>query len=236
MGEDVRGYGGARNWDSALGFLGGVLEQSDYWHMERWGTAAPRRPAAVTTQSGCAGCTTSFGRRARPGRARAPRPAARRCPPGSRARTWDSALRFLSGVLGQSDYWPMEGWDTSIGIPWVFVHPWQYRAAVRALVGHQLLASHVVVAESLEHLVEESLSDIGRGVWARSRAELQWPAGGDSDKSHPSQDGESTLDSYQHLRLRHAKAEAEAEGADEAGWEACKRRGSVPLAYCSTVS
>ena len=53
-GEDLRGYGGARNWDSALGFLGGVLEQSDYWHMERWGTAAPRRPAAVTTQSGCA--------------------------------------------------------------------------------------------------------------------------------------------------------------------------------------
>ena len=89
----------------------------------------------------------------------------------------------------------------AIGIPWVFVHPWQYRAAVRALVGHQLLASHVIVAESLEHLVEESLSDIGRGVWARSRAELQWPAGGDSDKRHPSQDGEGTLDSYQHFLL-----------------------------------
>ena len=26
------------------------------------------------------------------------------------------------------------------------------------------------------------------------------------------------MDSYQHLRLSHAKAEAEAEGADEAGW------------------
>ena len=38
-GEDLRGYGGARNWDSALEFLGGVLEQSDYWHMERWGTS-----------------------------------------------------------------------------------------------------------------------------------------------------------------------------------------------------
>ena len=148
---------------------------------DRSGWGNPRRPAAVTTQSGCAGCTTSFGRRARPGRARAPRPAARRCPPGSRARIWDSALGFLGGVLEQSDYWLMERWGTSIGLPWVFVHPWQYRAAVRALVGHQLLASHVIVAESLEHLVEESLSDIGRGVWARSRAELQWPAGGDSD-------------------------------------------------------
>ena len=46
-GEDLRGYGGARNWDSALEFLGGVLEQSDYWQMERCGAVWERSAAHV---------------------------------------------------------------------------------------------------------------------------------------------------------------------------------------------
>ena len=42
----------------------------------------------------------------------------------------------------------------------VFVHPSQYRAVMRALVGRQSMPSHVVVAGDLEHLIEETL--VGR--------------------------------------------------------------------------
>jgi hypothetical protein len=46
----------------------------------------------------------------------------------------------------------------------VFVHPWQYLSVMRALEGCELKRSQVVVARSLEHLLEESIADIGRGV------------------------------------------------------------------------
>ena len=46
----------------------------------------------------------------------------------------------------------------------VFVQPWQYRSAMRALNGRELKPYHVVVAKSLEYLLEESLAPIGKGV------------------------------------------------------------------------
>jgi hypothetical protein len=58
----------------------------------------------------------------------------------------------------------------------VFVQPWQFDAAVRAaqeMLGyHGLRSSHVIVAENFEYLVEESLTGVGHGVWAKNRWQL----------------------------------------------------------------
>jgi len=54
----------------------------------------------------------------------------------------------------------------------VFVQPWQYRWVMRALNGHELKASHLIVGSSIEYLVEESIQGNGQGSWAKSRAEL----------------------------------------------------------------
>jgi len=71
------------------------------------------------------------------------------------------------------------------GHPWklltgtrVFVHPEQYRAVMRALNGQTILSWHVVMTQSLEHLVEESLAGIGKGAWARDRTALEMRASG----------------------------------------------------------
>jgi hypothetical protein len=54
----------------------------------------------------------------------------------------------------------------------VFVHPSQYRDVMKALNGRSLRPSHVVVSSSFEYLVEESLSEIGKGAWAKTRSSL----------------------------------------------------------------
>merc|ERR1719401_3017830 len=62
------------------------------------------------------------------------------------------------------------------GHPWqlvtgamVFVHPWQYRDVMSALHGRRLKGSSVVVSSSMEHLVAETIADIGRGAWVKQR-------------------------------------------------------------------
>lgn len=60
-----------------------------------------------------------------------------------------------------------------IGGAMVFVHPHQYRSVVYALLkrGFSLRRSDIVIARSLEHLLEESLakSNIGNGAWVCER-------------------------------------------------------------------
>jgi len=59
-------------------------------------------------------------------------------------------------------------WKLSSG-PSLFVHPWQYVSVVQALPQHGFGNCDVVVTESLEYLLEESLSNAGNGVWAKTR-------------------------------------------------------------------
>merc|ERR1712008_380224 len=54
----------------------------------------------------------------------------------------------------------------------IFVHPHQYRSALRSLTGLSMFPSNIVIAESLEHLLEEALAGIGKGAWAKHREPL----------------------------------------------------------------
>jgi len=57
----------------------------------------------------------------------------------------------------------------------VFVHPAQYHDARRAPLpwtGAKLRCFYIIVSESLEYLVEETLSGIGKGVWGKTREML----------------------------------------------------------------
>lgn len=69
-------------------------------------------------------------------------------------------------------------WKLSSGAM-VFVHPWQYRLAERALQGHELHPDNIVFAQSIEYLVEECLSvavgEVGRRTWVKSREPLDLP-------------------------------------------------------------
>ena len=80
-------------------------------------------------------------------------------------------LRFCSEALEAHGH----SWRLLSGAA-VFVHPPQYPAVMRALVGRELLPSHVVVAGYLEHVLEETLVGIGKGCWARARDGLPLPA------------------------------------------------------------
>lgn len=71
-------------------------------------------------------------------------------------------------------------WKLSSG-PSVFVRPWQYISVVQALPEYGLGNSDVVVAESVEYLLEESLSNAGKGVWAKTRTPV--PHAGASSSS-----------------------------------------------------
>lgn len=59
----------------------------------------------------------------------------------------------------------------------VFVQPWQYRSAIRALVSQDmdLRADHIILSSSVEHLIEETLevSARGSGSWIKTRRHLQ---------------------------------------------------------------
>jgi len=70
------------------------------------------------------------------------------------------------------------------GGAWLFVHPWQHEAARRALNGQVLRTSTVVVSESLEHLVAETLQGaLGRSTFARTRSALCVPVHADGIRS-----------------------------------------------------
>lgn len=81
----------------------------------------------------------------------------------------------------------------------VFVHPWQYQYVMQALNGRKLMRSQVVVARSLEHLVEESIQGIGKGVWASQRQALV--AVSDTDPSSSSVVAEPSSDDADHVEL-----------------------------------
>jgi len=52
---------------------------------------------------------------------------------------------------------------------YIFVLPSQYDCVLRKLPEHKLTHSDVVVTESFEYLLEECLSTIGKGTWAKAR-------------------------------------------------------------------
>jgi len=54
----------------------------------------------------------------------------------------------------------------------VFVHAHQYRSAVSAYA-HDAKTFCIICAEDYEYLVDESIMHIGKGAWAKARAELQ---------------------------------------------------------------
>merc|ERR1711904_58237 len=65
------------------------------------------------------------------------------------------------------------------GLPWqlptgalIFVETFQYHAVRRSLNGKHLRSSDVIVSESLEYLVAESLEGCGQGCYAKSRMQL----------------------------------------------------------------
>lgn len=89
-----------------------------------------------------------------------------------------------------------------------FVYPWQYRYVMEALNDRELKRSQVVVARSLEHLVEESIVGIGRGVWASQRQELA--AISDTDEGCSSVAVVSSDDDVDHTGLNRAIFEKDA--------------------------
>merc|ERR1719324_1150298 len=52
----------------------------------------------------------------------------------------------------------------------VFVYPYQYESTMLALQGRKLWPSNLIVAESLEYLVEEAIAGLGGGAWAQAVA------------------------------------------------------------------
>jgi hypothetical protein len=81
----------------------------------------------------------------------------------------------------------------------VFVHPDQFRTVMQALNGLQLKASHVIFADSLEHVLEETLGACHK-AWAKDRRLLLEDAASDSslraeaDSAH----AERGFDAVQH--------------------------------------
>merc|ERR1711879_801664 len=54
----------------------------------------------------------------------------------------------------------------------VFVHPWQYRLAMRAKAP-EITSFAIIFSESFEYLIEESLQAVGKGAWTKSRFSLE---------------------------------------------------------------
>jgi len=55
----------------------------------------------------------------------------------------------------------------------VFVLPEHYVEVMRALIGHELKSSHVIVTACLENAVAEAIEDIGSGAWTKQRTLLK---------------------------------------------------------------
>merc|ERR1711871_1090335 len=67
------------------------------------------------------------------------------------------ALSACRKALEDEGYnWKLSGGTT------IFVHPWQYDAVMRALAGRTQSHQDIVVTSSMEYLVEETLSGIGK--------------------------------------------------------------------------
>jgi len=67
-----------------------------------------------------------------------------------------------------------EGYDwKQISGSLIFVHAHQFRGVMHALCGKTIRRGHVVISESIEYLLEESLQAVrGRGAWVKSRRSL----------------------------------------------------------------
>merc|ERR1712039_226856 len=52
------------------------------------------------------------------------------------------------------------------------VHPNQYQSMKLALCGRTLRPSNLIVAASLEYLVDEALAGVGKRAWAKARERL----------------------------------------------------------------
>merc|ERR1712061_746909 len=70
---------------------------------------------------------------------------------------------------------------------------------MQALNGRELKRSQVIVATSLEHLVEESIDGIGKGVWASRRESLGAVSG--ANLSSSSVAVEPSSDDADHVEL-----------------------------------
>merc|ERR1712228_221378 len=83
----------------------------------------------------------------------------------------------------------------------VFVHPWQYLSVMHALNGQVLTRSKVVIARSLEHLLEESIVDIGHGVWARQRQLLDVFSSANVDEGRSALAAVSSAEDADHMEF-----------------------------------
>ena len=110
-------------------------------------------------------------------------------------------LRFCSEALEAHGH----SWRLLSGAA-VFVHPPQYPAVMRALVGRELLPSHVVVAGYLEHVLEETLVGIGKGCWARARDGLPLPRSRGSSEATGSNSAVPTTPPRRRVNRRAASA------------------------------
>merc|ERR1712232_1408413 len=84
----------------------------------------------------------------------------------------------------------------------IFVEPLQYQTAKRALKGMSLRSSHVVVAESMEHLVEEAIVGIGKGAWAKSRSGLELMDGASTGDEATAGDDRRAWNSPEQLQVK----------------------------------
>merc|ERR1711920_483943 len=88
-----------------------------------------------------------------------------------RPREMHDMLAQSSSLQACRDTLAFEGFDWKLSSgPCVFVHPRQY----------DLSHCDVVVTETLEYLLEEALSNIGKGVWAKTREVV---SGGEASSS-----------------------------------------------------
>ena len=81
-------------------------------------------------------------------------------------------------------------WNLQHG-PYIFVHPSQYEQTMQFLSRDEyaLRPYHVVVAESLQHLVEESLSGIPRSLGARIKNRITLGNAPQSKRARSTADG-----------------------------------------------
>jgi len=77
------------------------------------------------------------------------------------------ALRACRLALVNEGY----NWKLLTGT-FVFVYPWQYRAAMQSVNGMVLKGGDMIVTQSMEYLVEESIASIKKGAWAKARRAL----------------------------------------------------------------
>lgn len=85
----------------------------------------------------------------------------------------------------------------------VFVHPWQYRLCLHALIGKEMQPSTVIVSQSLEYLLEECLTSIQKRVWAKCRDVLPLCQKNEEDASVDGEDADVQASSSVDRELFH---------------------------------